>query len=94
MITLVDDVTRTCPPSVGLVPEQPMIVLFEPIEKVREVFYDTDGRLERTVNPLGEVQENRYNGLNQLESTERYGPGTPDRTGADQVAMVRDHVVR
>jgi YD repeat-containing protein len=43
-------------------------------------FYDADGRLERTVNPLGEVEHRRYNGLNQLESIERYGPGTADRS--------------
>jgi YD repeat-containing protein len=43
-------------------------------------FYDADGRLERTVNPLGEVEHRRYNGLNQLESTERYGPNTADRS--------------
>jgi YD repeat-containing protein len=36
-------------------------------------FYDTDGRLTHTVNALGEVQENQYNKLNQLEATVRYG---------------------
>ena len=42
-------------------------------------FYDADGRLERTVNPLGEVEEWHYNDLNQLELNERHGPGTTDR---------------
>jgi YD repeat-containing protein len=42
-------------------------------------FYDADGRLERTVNPRGEVQEWRYNGLNQLELEERSGTATSDR---------------
>jgi YD repeat-containing protein len=43
-------------------------------------FYDADGRLERTINPLGEVEHRRYNGLNQLASIERYGPKTADRS--------------
>ena len=35
-------------------------------------FYNADGRLTHTVNPLGEVQEHRYDALGQLESTVRY----------------------
>jgi len=35
-------------------------------------FYDVDGRLTHTVNALGEVVEQRYNGLNQLTDTITY----------------------
>jgi len=35
-------------------------------------FYDADGRLAFSVNPLGEVQGYEYNDLNQLQSSIRY----------------------
>jgi YD repeat-containing protein len=63
-------------------------------------FYDGDGRLTHTVNPLGEVQENRYNTLGQLTATVRYGGarigtsgiygGLVNTTLTDRVAAIAD----
>ncbi|KQV92859.1 hypothetical protein ASC87_27270 [Rhizobacter sp. Root1221] len=36
-------------------------------------YYDTDGRLTHSVNALGEVEERRYDTLNQLQATLRLG---------------------
>jgi len=36
------------------------------------LFYDADGHLAFSVNPLGEVEGRQYNDLNQLKSTVRY----------------------
>ncbi|WP_431256753.1 hypothetical protein ACQ86G_18885 [Roseateles chitinivorans] len=36
-------------------------------------FYNEDGQVTHTINALGEVQENQYNGLGQLVNTISYG---------------------
>jgi YD repeat-containing protein len=40
-------------------------------------FYSADGRLTHTISPTGQVQENRYNALNQLVTTVAYAKPLP-----------------
>ncbi|BBB62226.1 hypothetical protein UNDKW_3953 [Undibacterium sp. KW1] len=44
-------------------------------------YYDQSGNLTHTVNALGEVQERKYNQLNQLVSTVQYGSRLSSLTG-------------
>ncbi|OWQ46363.1 hypothetical protein CDL60_12820, partial [Roseateles noduli] len=56
-------------------------------------YYDADGRLRYSVNAEGEVQEQRYNALNQLEKTVLLANRLPTETLAGLHGGVVDHAV-
>ncbi|KQV92819.1 calcium-binding protein [Rhizobacter sp. Root1221] len=56
-------------------------------------YYDVDGRIRFTVNALGEVEERRYNALNQLEATVQLNNRVPAETLATMTGGVADEDV-